>query len=125
MPVDCRRALGADGESRVVLFLRSLGYEIVEQNARTRWGELDIVAKDGGELVFVEVKSRRTGGTSAPIESLTPQKVRRLVRLAQAYVSAQPEPDPPWRIDVVTLLVRADGSIEELTHIPSAVEGSW
>jgi putative endonuclease len=122
MATDNRRPLGALSEDRASHFLRGLGYEILERNARTRWGELDIVARDGSELVFVEVKARRAGSLTAPVESVTPQKVRRLVRLAEAYLAARDQSDRAWRIDVVALVVRSDGYVQELTHIPNAVE---
>ena len=122
MAADGRRALGALSEDIAVRFLRDRGYEILERNVRTRWGELDIVARDAAEFVFVEVKARRAGALTSPLESVNPQKVRRLVRLAQAYVTARDQGDPPWRIDVVAIVVGDDGRMQDLTHIANAVD---
>ncbi len=116
-----RRVLGDVCERHAEQYLRRQGYLIVERNLRTRWGELDLIARQGDEIVFVEVKSRQAGAQTPPVESVTPAKVRRLVRLAEAYLEALGGEEPPWRIDVVTVVVDGWGRVLELTHIPAAV----
>jgi putative endonuclease len=104
------------------------GYHIVTRNWRTRSGELDIVAREGEWLVFVEVRARRTR-VSAPVpllgspeESVTPRKQLQLVTMADAYLFEM-KWDGPWRIDVIALELRADGSVARLNHLRDAVGG--
>jgi putative endonuclease len=123
-----RRALGRQGEEVAVAYLVKLGYDIVEHNWRTRSGELDIVARDGEWLVFVEVRARRTGRTAAapmlgrPEESVTPRKQLQLVAMADAYLFEMPW-NGPWRIDVIALEIQSDGSVARLNHLKDAVGG--
>lgn len=127
-PSDPRRALGRLGEDLAADFLAGLGYRIVARNWRTRAGELDIVAQDGDWLVFVEVRARRAGRQGAPPalgtpeESVTPRKQLQLVSLADAYLFAMPW-QGSWRIDVIALELRADGSVARLNHLRDAVGG--
>ena len=102
--------------------LQRLGYAILGRNVRTRWGELDIVAREGEEFVFVEVKARVGGPDALPEESVTAAKAERLVRLAEAYMSGREGEEPPWRIDVVAVLLGRDGSLRGLRHTRAAVE---
>lgn len=85
-----RQRLGQTAESLVSERLAAAGWEIVERNARTRYGELDIVALDGATLVFVEVKAARLGsrlGPERPVHAVDFRKQRRLRRLATAWMS--------------------------------------
>lgn len=85
-----RRRTGALAEDFVARRLAAAGWEIVERNARTRYGELDIVARHGRTLVFVEVKGARQGtqfGPERPILSINPRKQQRVRRLATAWMS--------------------------------------
>jgi putative endonuclease len=125
---DRRKALGRQGEDLAAAYLTQQGYEIITRNWRTRSGELDIVARDGDWLVFVEVRVRRIGkGATAPTlgspeESVTPRKQLKLVALADAYLFALPW-GGRWRIDVIALELRADGSVARLNHLRDAVGG--
>ena len=85
-----RRRTGAIAEELVARRLAAAGWEIVERNARTRYGELDIVALDGRTLVFIEVKGARAGtqfGPERPILSIDRRKQQRVRRLATAWMS--------------------------------------
>ena len=123
-----RRALGQQGEELAAAHLVKLGYDIVARNWRTRSGELDIVAHDSDWLVFVEVRARRIGrAASAPMlgrpeESVTPRKQLQLVAMADAYLFEMPW-SGPWRIDVIALEIRPDGSVARLNHLRDAVGG--
>jgi len=92
---------------------------ILDRNIKCRLGELDLVARDGATLVFVEVKSRRSGDFAAPEMSVTAAKRRKLRQLAEEYLQRLPEPHPPCRFDVVAVLL-PDGGPPELRHIPDA-----
>lgn len=124
-----RQQLGAQGEAHAAAYLEQQGYALVARNWRTRCGELDIVARDGEWLVFIEVRSRLLLANDAvpllgcPEESVTPRKQRQLSAMADAYLYEQPW-DGPWRIDVIAVELRADGSVARLAHLCDAVGGT-
>ena len=103
MTRDARPALGRAGEDLACETLRGLGYSIVERRFRTRRGEIDIVARDGETVVFVEVKGREgvSGGTAA--EAVTSQKRRRLMHVALEYLARHRLADAACRFDVVAI----------------------
>jgi len=101
-----RAVIGSDGERAAADFLESRGYRILERNYRTRLGELDLVADDGGILVFVEVKVRRNDQFGGPAAAITSAKQARIARLAQQYVVSRRLSGRPCRFDVV--LIRGD-----------------
>ena len=98
-----RKKLGAKGESIAVSFLQNAGYRIVERNYRVRLGEIDIIAEEGGYLVFIEVKTRTDSLYGSPFESVTRQKQRQLSKVALAYMSKLGCHDRPARFDVVAV----------------------
>ena len=79
-------ALGARGEERAAKHLESLGYTIVERNYRCRHGEIDIIARENGDLVFVEVKSRRNTSFGYPSEAVDSRKQRKLALSGEQYL---------------------------------------
>ncbi len=125
--IDGRRATGARGERIAADYLRSAGYTIVETNWRCRRGEIDIVARDGATLVFVEVRARRSARLGSAEESVTRTKQRRLQQLAETYLqfleAAGRAWHGPWRIDVVALLLGTSDANPQLNHLINAVEG--
>jgi len=100
--MDKRAVSGQYGEERACAYLRRQGYAIIERNWRSRFGEVDIIARDGETLVFVEVKSRTGAGFGGPEAALTPQKRRRIVATARAYLS-EVRPELAVRFDLVAL----------------------
>jgi putative endonuclease len=80
-----RTRLGTRGEELAQRFLQQKGYQILDCNYRCRWGEINIVAHDGDELVFLEVRTRRSADYGTPEESLTDAKLQRLLATAQYY----------------------------------------
>jgi putative endonuclease len=111
--------LGRRGEALAVDFLRGEGFSIVDTNWRCASGEIDIVARDGGETVFVEVKTRSGLGYGHPLEAITSQKLARLRRLAAAWFEAHPDVIGEARIDAIAVIAPADGpvSIDHLTRV--------
>jgi putative endonuclease len=103
---DPRQQLGDWGEKRAANYLQAHGYEIIERNWRCGAGEIDLVAREGEWLAFVEVRTRRGRGFGLPEESITSGKRARLIELAQTYIQAHPELDCDWRIDVVAVELR-------------------
>ena len=87
--------------------MEARGYALLATNYRCRWGEVDIVARQGQELVFVEVKTRRGSDFGAPEESITPAKAQHLTATAQDYFQTQIPPadaaNASWRIDLVSV----------------------
>jgi putative endonuclease len=96
-----KKELGAKGEEVAVSYLKSRGYRIVERNYRIRFGEIDIIAEQGGDLVFIEVKTRSGTLFGSPFESVTKQKQKQLSKVALEYISKQGFHDRPARFDVV------------------------
>jgi putative endonuclease len=112
--------LGLSGEALAVDHLRSLGYEIVAADVRTPLGQLDLVARDGTTLVFVEVKTRSGHGFGLPQESVDRRKIRKLRQLALYYLKMRPHRGPV-RFDIIGLTMR-DGRPLRLDHIRNAID---
>lgn len=96
---------GRLGECLAARFLRKAGYKILRRNCRSHFGEIDIVARDGDEVVFVEVKARTSAEWGAPEESVTPAKQRKICRTALAFAGRHKLRDRPLRFDVVAVLL--------------------
>ena len=120
MPTDARRATGIKGEEEAARFLARCGYAILDKNVRTRAGEIDLVAKEGKTLVFVEVKTRRE--EDSPEASVTPQKQRRLGRLAQHYLKWKRLGEVRCRFDVVAVTLDAQERVKAIRHLPGAFD---
>ncbi len=100
------RELGRTGEDIACEHLRKKGYEIVERGFRLFRGEIDVVARDGDTLVFVEVKTRADESHGRPEESVTPGKQRQIRRIARGYLLKYSLGEVPCRFDVVAILLR-------------------
>lgn len=119
---DDRRGLGRRGEDLAVQHLAAQGYKIITRNWRCEIGELDLVARDGDCLAFVEVRTRRGRAMGLPEESITPAKQARLIDLAEAYVQAC-DWQGDWRIDVVAIEMDRRGRVRRVDHYENAVTG--
>ena len=120
---DPRRSLGQWGENLAAIHLESQGLTIIERNWRCRGGEIDLVARDGETIVFVEVKTRRGRDFGAPEEALTPRKAQKLLNLGQIYVAEHDQDDTNWRIDLVAVELDERGRFLRCEHLPNAVLG--
>jgi putative endonuclease len=122
--VDPRRARGAAGEQAAAELLTALGYEIVERNFRTRYGELDIVAVDGDTLVFCEVRTRVGQDAIAyALESIGPAKRLQLRKMAREWFRLNATPTRPTRstrFDAVAVAVTPDGRVRSIEHVRDA-----
>ncbi|MEP6664974.1 MAG: YraN family protein [Nocardioidaceae bacterium] len=117
-----RKALGDFGERVAARYLDDLGMVLLDRNWRCPDGEIDIVARDGVELVVCEVKTRSSARFGTPLEAITAQKASRLHRLGRAWLSAHPD-HPRFgrlRIDVVTVTTATAGAAE-VEHIAGVV----
>lgn len=115
-----RSALGTSGEALAEDHLRGLGYGIVARDVRTPIGQLDLVARDGPTLVFVEVKTRAGHGFGLPQEAVDARKIRKLRQLALYYLKQAPHRGPV-RFDVIGLTVR-EGRLLRVDHIKNAID---
>ncbi|MFS0896023.1 YraN family protein [Mycolicibacterium litorale] len=113
-----RAAIGALGEDLAVRHLRDLGMHVLERNWRCRYGELDVIAVDDAAraVVFVEVKTRTGDGFGGLAQAVTPQKVRRLRRLAGLWLAGQDERWAAVRIDVIGVRIGRQAT-PEITHL--------
>jgi len=92
---------GKSAETRAAAHLIAHGYAIVERNWRCKVGELDLVARDGDVLVFVEVRSRADSAHGSPLDTVGVAKQRRVAQVAQAYLAARRPRASSCRFDVV------------------------
>jgi len=116
-----RKKLGQIGEKLAADFLKKRGYKVMERNYRTRGGEIDIVARHGSTLVFVEVRTKSGPGFGTPEESITAAKRSRMVECGMAYLQSHEQSAADWRIDVVAIEMGPSGKPSRVEVIPNAV----
>lgn len=104
-----RSDLGSQGEKVAADFLRKKGYTVICKNFRCRSGEVDIIAREGKVLIFVEVKTRRSDSFGSPAAAVTPRKQQQIAKAALEYLARENLFDTEARFDVVSILVAADG----------------
>ncbi len=115
------KLLGAFGEAAAADYLRKKRYEILGMNYRCRLGELDIIARQGTAIVFVEVKLRREGGYASAAESVTPDKQRKLRLAAEAWLAENESEDAECRFDVVEVYLPRHGNrVKRILHLEEA-----
>ncbi len=107
-PNDGRRHTGESGESIAVKFLKKNGYKILEQNYRCKLGEIDIIARDGRVLAFIEVKARRTNEFGGPKRAVTLRKQRKISMVALKYLKETQQMEKKARFDVVAIRLLPD-----------------
>jgi putative endonuclease len=122
-PPPARKTLGDFGERLAARHLEAGGYCIAERNHRTREGEIDIIARRGDTLAFVEVRIRRGQRMGCAAESVTPAKAQRMFALAEAYTAGVAGLPQQQRIDVIAIDLSDDGRLTSLRHIENAVTG--
>ncbi len=114
---------GRRGEDAAYDFLKRRGYRIVSRNYRSREGrgEIDLVAWDGGELVFVEVKTRKNSDFGGPLEAVDGEKKELLIRTAQEYARRAGAAHDCIRFDVVGVVVEPEERVELWKNAFSAI----
>lgn len=115
-----RVRLGQRAEGLALEYLESKGYQLIQQNFRCQLGEIDIIAKDGDCVCFIEIRSRSLKLYGVPEESITPLKQRRLTRVALAYLKSNRLTDVNIRFDVVSILF--DGRYPDISLVKGAFE---
>jgi putative endonuclease len=113
--VTARQRLGDFGERVAAHHLEAAGFEIVARKVRVPGGEIDLVARDGEDTVFVEVRTRRASAGAAA-ESLIPAKLRRMWACAMAYCEAGSADPECVRLDLVTVELDGAGRLERVAH---------
>ena len=123
MPLS-RRERGALGEKIALDFLIKRNFTILERNFRCREGEIDIIARQGDCLVFVEVRTKTSPNMGTPEESITLAKGQRLVVLAQTYLQSHEGLPVQWRIDVIAIDMDRQGRASRVDLIENAISDS-
>ena len=114
-----RKRIGDDGEERAARHLAEAGWEIVVRNYRRREGEVDLIARRGSTLAFVEVKTRRSQTYGSPAEAVTHRKAARIRLLARRFLLESRTGADIVRFDVVEVLRQREGGCR-ITHIEGA-----
>ncbi len=122
MPDDRRRRLGAAGEQLAADHLTRRGFQILDRNYRTRWGELDIVACDDHQIVFCEVKCRVANRAERdPLESLHRSKQSQVRMMARSWLRDRVHPRvSDLRFDAIGVTLSPDGRLLRLDHLEGA-----
>ncbi len=102
-----QHVVGKAGEEAAVQYLRQQGYQILERNYRCRFGEIDLIARDGRTLTFVEVKTRRSQRYGPAAAAVTLEKQRHLIKASQVYLVQRKKVNEFCRFDVVTVVMDA------------------
>jgi putative endonuclease len=116
---DNRISLGRSGEDAAVRYLKKKRYEILDRGFRWLRGELDIIARDGRTVVFIEVKTRRGLGFGPPSASVTAAKRRQVRRIAECYLARKGFGREFCRFDVISVLAEGDGTAR-VEHLKNA-----
>lgn len=117
-----RQELGKLGEKLAQEYLKGQGYHILETNFRSHWGEIDIVAQDKDELVFVEVRTRSSDQFGSPEESVTGIKKEKLISTALSYLQNHENLPQFWRFDVVAIETTPAGKPARIELIQNAID---
>jgi putative endonuclease len=121
MPDD-RKPLGDFGERVAAAHLESKGYTIVARKFRVFEAEIDLIARDGDAVVFVEVRTRRGGAQGMAALSVGPRKAKQLLHAVEFYIERHAQlAEAPLRVDVITVELDRDGTLRNLTHYEDAV----
>ncbi len=107
------RKTGRFGEDLAADFLKKKGYEIVERNFATRFGEIDIIARKNGVTVFVEVKTKKGDEFGSPEEMVGKNKLGRVKRMATVYLDGK---EVTCRIDMVAVVLDGQNKVQRITH---------
>lgn len=111
MTLNTKTEIGKKGEEMAVAYLRKRGFKILATNWHFHHLEIDIVAQDKDEIVFVEVKTRTSAAFGNPEESISPQKIKRIIDAAEAYILKH-DIDQDARFDVMAIILPEDAAPE-------------
>ena len=119
-----KRRFGDAGELIAKNYLQQNGYEIIDQNFRKKYAEIDIIAKKNRKIFFVEVKTRdiRYRDNFLPEQSVNKEKMRKLKMICRIYLAEKHYgPDQEWQIDIISILINRETGNADITHMENAV----
>jgi len=116
---DLRKKTGNYGENLAVIFLKKKGYKIIETNFRTRFGEIDIIAKKDDQIIFVEVRTKTNINFGAPEESINRKKQEKLILMANQYMSVKKLLHNNFRIDGIFIVIEQNNT--EIRHLENII----
>lgn len=112
-----KKSIGNLGESLALKHLRNKGYKILKRNFRSKFGEIDIIALEGNDLVFVEVKTRWSQSFGSPEEAITPWKIKKIIKAGEYLKLLHPELPDSLRLDAVVIDLNSEGKLERVEII--------
>jgi putative endonuclease len=118
-----RKDTGTQGEIIAQNYLKKHGYHIIENNYRSRFGEIDIIAKHNDTLVFIEVRTKKNMSFGIPEESITNTKARHLIHTAYYYRQNHKNLPDSWRIDFLAIDLDENDKPLRINLIENAIEG--
>jgi len=118
------KLLGDRGEREATKYLKSLGYRIIHRQMHNQFGEIDIIANDNGQIVFVEVKTRTTNDKGRPEEAVDASKQRKINRVALAWLKQNRRLDQSARFDVVSIVWPEESGKPDIRHFINAFEAT-
>ncbi|MBB6217792.1 putative endonuclease [Anaerosolibacter carboniphilus] len=116
------REIGIQGENAAIRYLVNQGYVVIERNYRSRYGEIDIIAKDNNMIVFVEVKTRSNLAYGRPAEAIDYRKTRHLRYTAQQYIQWKGLYDCGCRFDAIEVVIGSLNTRSKINHIRNIIE---
>jgi len=116
-----RQKIGTWGEKLAEEYLISKGYQVLDRNYRTPYGEIDIIACKAGVVIFVEVKTRSTTAFGLPEGGVNYKKQAHLVDSAHYYIQEHPQLQNGWQVDVIAVQGKPGDKSTELTHFENAI----
>jgi len=111
-----KKEIGNKGEEIAGKFLVDRGYQIIEKNYYSRYGEIDLVAQDSGIVVFIEVKTRTNQSFGTPEDSVTQAKLERIEKAGLMWMQAHPDYPDDWRIEVVAIIMDEQHQVQDIRH---------
>jgi len=111
-----QKQIGDIGEDIAAEYLEGLGYQLLDRNYHTRYGELDLIVMDLENIVFVEVKTRTSDTFGTPESSVSAGKLERLQNAALLWLQAHPDVNDDWRVDVIAILIDHQKKIKDIQH---------
>ncbi len=119
-PQQAHLETGKIGEEIAKEYLEKKGYKIIEQNYKTKYAEIDLVAKKGNEMVFVEVRTKKGENFGTPEDTINNKKLRKLWGNARAYATWK-KWQGPYRVDAVCVVLRYNNTMERLNHYENII----
>ena len=110
-----KKELGNKGEKIASDYIKEIGYEILDKNYRKREGEIDLIAEDNREIVFIEVKTRKSSNFGYPEEAVNQKKTEKMIKVANLWLEEKEKFDNSWRIDIIA--IEMDTQPPKITHI--------